>query len=356
METLLSKLETIAKIIGGVSIPVIGLIVSIILHVNAEQNRKTQLYAEIMSNREHADSSIRASMFDTLMERYFGKLNLNRKSNNIDDLKNEVVLLNLLINNFQEYFNSRPLFEDLHHRLNDFNGDGEKEQLEKLKKEIIDISKSVAKKQEVMLERVGFTTSVHIAPGERLCLLLYKPEGMRMEGKSGKLVNMEQEYYGKCSTSLCMKPGSEKDNDENQGEERKHTEPKEKYEKVRNGNGEAEKAYYAIEITLHEILDYEVEVELTVYRDYYDENNVIFSRRELKGNIRFGVSYFDLPYMDNTRLFNGSRFALVLRNIIVEQEGLKKTAELGVISFREEFMSLRDRPFIEDMFNRLHSE
>ncbi len=65
--------------------------------------------------------------------------------------------------------------------------------------------------------------------------------------------------------------------------------------------------------------------------------------------IEFKVSYFDLPFMDNTRLYAGNRFAVVLRDIRDQQ----KVAELGLVRFRENFMSVRDRPYLTQMLREL---
>jgi hypothetical protein len=64
----------------------------------------------------------------------------------------------------------------------------------------------------------------------------------------------------------------------------------------------------------------------------------------------FNVSRFDLPYMDNTRLSDGSRFALVLSHAD-KKEGV---AQFNVIIFKGEFMSLRDRPLFEEMLQKLN--
>jgi hypothetical protein len=68
--------------------------------------------------------------------------------------------------------------------------------------------------------------------------------------------------------------------------------------------------------------------------------------------IKFEVSFFDLPYMDNTRLFDGSRFALLLSHVNKKEEA----AEINAIIFKGEFMSLRDRPFFEEMLQKLNQE
>ena len=66
----------------------------------------------------------------------------------------------------------------------------------------------------------------------------------------------------------------------------------------------------------------------------------------------FEVSYFDFPYMDNTKLSDGSRLALILRAIDEGPDG-RDVLELAAIRFRHDFVSLRDRPAFDEMLRRL---
>ncbi|MCP9452275.1 MAG: hypothetical protein NNA23_06280 [Nitrospira sp.] len=66
------------------------------------------------------------------------------------------------------------------------------------------------------------------------------------------------------------------------------------------------------------------------------------------------VSYFDLPYVDNIKLAEGNRFALVLKGIYRgSDEDESAEADIEAIRFRNDFMSLRDRPLFEEMLKKL---
>ncbi len=334
--TKLQKAESIAKIIGSVSIPVIGLIVTMVLSIQAEKNRQAQLFAEIMSRRESSDSEIRASMFSTLMKNYLGSLSSagtaagNR--NNLQALRKKVVFLKLLVNNFQEYFNAKPLFEDLYEEINaasqiDNLDKSGRDYLLALKEMLIKTAGSTAKKQEIMLARGSISHSFFLEKGAVKCIALYDTKGLKV--KAGEVLeDINDEYDGTC-----------------RGRFKSHSVKEEDY-----GEGDAGKgsSYYSLDITVTEVHDHKVKVALTVYRDFFRNNLYEYSRMK-QDKVEFTVSYFDLPFMDNTRLFDGSRFAITLKGI--EEEGW---VELGVISFREEFMSLRDRPFFEEMLNKLN--
>ena len=88
-------------------------------------------------------------------------------------------------------------------------------------------------------------------------------------------------------------------------------------------------------------------VMLTPYEDVFAKN--VYQGSRLRNTMQFEVSRFDLPYMDNTKMSDGSRFALVLREVDVDGNA----AELSVIRFRSDFISLRDRPYFEEMMQKL---
>ncbi|NOY65682.1 MAG: hypothetical protein GXO97_09875, partial [Nitrospirae bacterium] len=118
---------------------------------------------------------------------------------------------------------------------------------------------------------------------------------------------------------------------------------------------------YSIIIRVKKIEYPDVEVE--VYPEVYSSEGDV----DMKP-LRFSVSYFDMPYMDNSRLSEGIRFAIVLKAICTDKtfskddECLKEEeksipyAVFQVVTFNEEFMSLRDRPLFEEMIKKLNPE
>jgi len=53
--------------------------------------------------------------------------------------------------------------------------------------------------------------------------------------------------------------------------------------------------------------------------------------------------------MNNTKLVDGSRFSFVLRNA----DPTRKIAAIEVVTFPNEYMNLRDRPYFDEMLSRL---
>jgi len=67
-------------------------------------------------------------------------------------------------------------------------------------------------------------------------------------------------------------------------------------------------------------------------------------------NTTFDVGFFDFPIIDNTRLPNGWRCAVVLTNWVED------FAELTAICFPGEYASLKDRPYYEEVIQKLRQE
>jgi len=71
------------------------------------------------------------------------------------------------------------------------------------------------------------------------------------------------------------------------------------------------------------------------------------SKDNLDTRAVFDVGYFDFPMIDNTRLANGLRCAVTLSNFTHE------AADLTTICFPGEFASLKDRPYYDEVIQRL---
>ena len=103
----------------------------------------------------------------------------------------------------------------------------------------------------------------------------------------------------------------------------------------------------SIAVTLVSVDKVSALVRVRVHEDVFASN--VFQGSRLRNTMQFEVSRFDLPYMDNTKMSDGSRFALVLREVDIDG----KAAELSTIRFHSDFISLRDCPYFEEMIKKL---
>src|SRR6266571_4679128 len=102
---LLDWLEALAKLVGA------SAVVLVALFANSLQSRLTGV--SIQSQREQAESQLRASMFNSLISPIAGPQNADKPM----PADREVILTELLALNFNENFEMKPLMEDAVKRL-----------------------------------------------------------------------------------------------------------------------------------------------------------------------------------------------------------------------------------------------
>lgn len=291
------------------------------VHNNTEANRKAQVYAEIMAQRERSDTDIRATMFESLLTGYLGQFK-GKDVDSEESIRERILILNLLAKNFQEYFHARPLFEDLYKRTNKIPDEYIRDDL---KSELTDIAQTTTSKQVSMLSRIGEVIEFEVIKGQVSCIKLYPVD--HLFGKDH--IPLPSLIDKACGSDVVP-----------------HHKPM---------NFERSSRLQSIQVTAEEIQHDKVRVHIAAYDDFFENNNYVASI--VRSDLSFDVSFFDMPYMDNTRLIDGKRFALVLKEIDEGEDGLDDSyADIAVVSFPEEFMSLRDRPFIEDMLRKLQEE
>ena len=320
------KFESFAKIVAAVGVSIGSIWIPYIIGKTSEQSDRAKVYMQVMSEREKADTAIRQEMFKTLLANYLGRFEDKKNATeNEESFRKRIVFLDLLNLNFQEYLNARPLFEDVYLRLEKAKKKEKKDSKEyetwgKLQKELIRVSKNVASSQSAMLTPSGLSRTFNLTKGKAVCIRLYPVENLvELTDKFEKQPLLDRK------TESCSDAS------------------------VQNSQ-RMDKGSPAIDVELEEVNEAAVRVKVTPYLESFKNGTLNFVQA-LKP-IKFEVSFFDLPYMDNTRLFDGSRFALLLSHTDKKEEA----AEINAIIFKGEFMSLRDRPFFEEMLQKLNKD
>lgn len=265
--------DILAKLLAGLGALSAGILVPMVIHVNGERSRNNQLYAEIVSQREKADSELRAKMFENLINTFFGKSPLKEN-------RQKLSLLRLLALNFHEFFDLKPLFEDFQE---DLSPEG--------KKQLREILDEVVGKQVAMLARsqeVAVFEKIIIAPGQANGIQLPPDEKEAYRGNRLGIVVSEIDHINN----------------------------------------------YA-------------KIEVKIIPEKTLEDLAI---------VKFKLTYSSMPFVDNTKLFNATRFAITLDNILYNENDNNslKRAEIKVIFFPETYMSSRDRPYLDEMLEKLH--
>lgn len=335
------RLELASKIIGGVSVPIVGLALTYALQQQTQSSQQAQLYANITTGREKADSDVRSQMFSKLLERY---LVTGAGKETVEDYRDRVMFLDLLRSNFEEYFNARPLFGRLYEQIRDqeARAAANRPAWAQLRQQLIEVAKDTTSRQIARLVRSGHLTEDIVVP-------------VRVSLESGDPVSQRIALYS--VRGLRGLDGVFKLSEEDTGAT--------DAERDAAAARDAQRNRYSITIRVKEMLDSSAKVSVLLYRDVYD-GNAFRPERSLPDlrPIEFEVSYFSTPYMDNTRLFDGSRFSVLYDGCIdlkaVDQvcrfplaATAQPNAQFKVVVFDEAFLSQRDRPYVDQILEKI---
>jgi len=336
------KWESFAKILAGFSAAASAILIPILINTYTEENRKAEMYVKTMTEREKSDTDIRQAMFHGLLNGYLGALKDDLTKEEEESFRRRIMFLELLTLNFQEYFNAKPLFEEVYaglerKRTDPKASEDDKKKWENLEKEIIRVSRNIVSRQATMLNSMGTSEVFSVERDHPICVRLYNREDFANLRKKDGVTRFKSYQSGNCIDPLSVgqmegtKNGSAKT--ENAGL------------KVKTKNETEDNGRQSIDIMLVKIDKSRVRVQLGIYDDMFEGN--VLQGSMLKRSLEIEISVFDLPYMDNTKLSDGSRFSLVLRQVDDD------SAEIEAIRFKNDFLSLRDRPVFEEMLQKL---
>lgn len=328
------KLESLAKILAGFSAVISAVLIPIFLNSYTEKNRRAEMFVRTMTEREKSDTDIRQAMFQTLLSGYLGAIKEDFVKADEDSFRRRIMFLELLTINFQEFFNTKPLFEEvftgLERKRTAARDEADRKKWDNLEQQIIRVSMNIVSRQAKMLNNIGTSAVFNLEKEELICVRLYNRDDFAtLRQRDGKPF---QSYL----PGRCIAPS-------NNGR---------KEEKAGGGNGastvsepKGDNRRQSLEIMLVGVDKAYATVQVGIYEDVFAGK--VLEGSILKGSVRFDISYFDLPYMDNTKMPDGSRFALVLRDVSGD------AVEIEAIRFRNDFMSIRDRPYFEEMLQKL---
>jgi hypothetical protein len=173
-----SSLEKWASIlVTPLIVAMVGIIGSLFLANRQEQETRARLYAELLSKREEADSSLRKDMFNSIIASFLGS--------KTDNLQRKVLNLELLAYNFHDSLDLAPLFKQVHRELSSRSSrDAERAGLlRRLEK----VTQDVVAKQVAALEEAGGKIDGSVDFDE----LEKHPEGITVFGEKARLSNLQ---------------------------------------------------------------------------------------------------------------------------------------------------------------------
>jgi len=284
----------------------------------AKSSEMRQVYTNIMAQRETSDNSIRASMFQMLLNAMFAKGLGTQNRDAITEVKQRIMFLDLLSRNF-DTIDIKPLFEELDQDLiKKLSGPSLSAQQ---RGDFFDMLSELRKiGRNLSIKQLNALASL---PGSEVsrCVIL--------KNAAGDLQVMQDESASSGSATSLL-----------------------------------------VEIKPQDISNGRVEIALE-----YNKRKASDSSFKAPS---FLISFYDLPYIDNSVLDKDMRVGVVLskyvetgdlsrfRNRIdrkllqdyedLKGDGISQYAELRIIKFPAKYIGNRDRPYLQDIIQTLLEE
>ena len=273
------------------------------------QEQNARLFTELLSKREDAESGLRKDMFNAILSGFFDKTSPEEQ-----DLSKRILKLEMLALNFGDSLSLGPLFSELSRDIEDKASANKADPHWKLtaapyQKRLRSLARRVASAQIASISQRGVIVSVDIP-------LSTLETGDSLADPEDWLYNWPDdlgELQGDTTNINLLKLDG--------------------------------KTY---RVTMHvrgmDKLHKSLEAGLTI--DSLDTVNPETAHTEMD----FNLDYFNFPLIDNTRLPNNHRFALVLENFGEKQIKLK-----GIL-FSGMYASQRDKPFLNEAIQQLNKQ
>jgi hypothetical protein len=280
-------LQPLGGLLAALAIAFIGIYSSAKIENAKDKETRARLYIELMSRREEAESALRKDMFASIMNSFLGSER--------DTPETRLLKLELLTYNFHESLNLKPLFMELKRQIsNEMIGETQrrKEGLDRLHR----AAREIGKKQTASLKGGGAAFSKTII----------------FDGS------------GRVNPSVV-------------------------YEDTLTLDGITRK--FSVRVLSNYLEDRELDVFLTV-NSVRDSMHSLAQNNGRMENISasFNVGFFDFPMIDNIRLSNDQRCAVVLRDF------KNTSAEITLIYFPGSHASLKEKPYVQEVLDKLREE
>ena len=289
------KIEIILHPIGGLITALTIALVSYFgsAYLNGRQNNdsKIRLYTELMSSREQSESALRKDMFNSILG------TILKDSHSLDE---NILQLELLAYNFHESLNLMPLFVYLDRQI---AAEKNIQLKEAYRSRLYKMAGDVISKQISSLEGAATRETMFITfPGDSV---KYKP-------------GLSQEFAMDWKDSKVF------------------------YDTVKVGN--TNNVYKRV--VFLKALGYNIdEKRVNVRLDIETSLNNKFVNMVTQ---EFTIDYFQFPMIDNTRLSNDMRCAVVMRDF-----DFPNFIEVDILYFPGSHSSLKEKPYYDEVVKKL---
>jgi hypothetical protein len=286
-------LQPVGGLLTALAVAFVGLLGTRYLDRSKQVDSQTSLYAQLMSQREQSDTSLRQEMFKSIVSTFLTPPTAK--------LEQKVLGLEMLAQNFHESMELSPLFKHLKREVDESHEDATRK--EQYSTRLEGVARLIVDKQIEILTESG----VSIERSVRFDELEQKPEGVTFCRRCFPLT-AEAAYK---AHAMGLAAGVEKRDEKN---------PR----CIRADLAAIDKKAKALQVRLNSNSGNGDAVE------HY-----------------FWVDYFSFPLVDNTRLSDDQRLAVALTHLA------DTSASLTFVYFPGSRAGLKDRPYYDDILRQL---
>jgi hypothetical protein len=241
-------------------------------------------YAELLTKREESDSNLRKEMFRSVIDTFLGKFD--------QDLEKQVLGLELLAYNFNDSLDLGPLFKEVYAKIEQSRIEAKVKQ--RLVGRLVNVTTEINAKQSAALAEAGAKWDTELQLTSQL-----------IGAGKGSVTVIDD-------VALPLRRGLPP-------------------------GGAAKQRYLRLEVVKADVARRQLLVHLQV-------------RSQEEGNVHdssFWVGYFDFPMLDNTRLPDGQRCAVVMNHFSAD------SVQLTLVYFPGSRASLKEKPYYDELIEDL---
>jgi len=308
--------RTSVDLIKALALPLVTLVLGYWFNSSLNERQQVEsnirLYAEMMGRREEADSNLRKDMFNSILTTFMSKDPSQRLSSE-EQIRQQILSLELLAYNFHESLDIGPLFKDVQRRIAVENRATNAE----LRGRLESVSTQVIEHQLTALSDAGM-----IERGDAL------PD--KIKDLQAFIV-----FGPKAIPDPDMKPGEG---------------PARVCLTMQANDGSVHARQFKLELLSYDEAAREVQVHLYVSQlltpdECRQPKLDLAAKREI--DTYFVVGLFDFPMIDNTRLSGGERTAVSLTALN------RSVLSLALTYFPASRASLKDKPYYDEVIRDL---
>ena len=339
-------------VIPGVLLALAGFIGEWVISSASSKAENARLVTDLQIQREHAESELRKDIFSQAVEALIGE---KAKQSKIEDHSKRLLKLELLALNFGDSIFLAPLFDEIEKDLQRHMDSEPADRPATL--DLIGRLRSLAKRVSIaqlsFLAQRGAEVKISVqltGDGKEFCNGKTEYKWPNDEYPGLELCQSEQEeYIGDDGKLLPICPENE-DSQFTSIEQMK--ELLEDIGSISLKKPGAEKRY--ITAVFSDPKPKRASVRVTLSMCHFKEISGCDSNDPDTVERTFTLDYFNFPTIDNTRLPNNDRFAVVLANFPYKgNPGECSPLDIHVVLFPYEYASLRDRPTMQESLQML---